>query len=122
MALVYDPCGPNNLGCIDPDEIRDFFQSVQAYPAGLIPVSLEWLVSGPFTVDPSTPTTPQHLTVVDPYSNETFTECERVRLRCDLSDVEKLSWIGSEQKVTLRLGVSDGQSFDASFTLEVREK
>lgn len=122
MALQYNPCGPNNLGCIDPDEIQDYALSFEQYPGGLILQTIEWLVNGPFVVDPSTPTSPQGVTVIDDYTAETWLKCERVRLRCDLTDAEKLASIGSVQKVTLRFTASDGRSWDRSFTLDVQSK
>lgn len=123
MANEYNPCGPNSMGCIDPDEIQDYFLSFQLYPGGLILTTIQWLLSGgPFSIDPSTPTSPQALTVIDDYTAETWLKCERVRLRCDLTDAEKLASIGSVQKVTLRFTASDGRSWDRSFTLDVLAK
>ena len=122
MALQYNPRCDNVLGTIDPDEIADYFVSFEKYPGGLILTTIEWLVEGPFVVDPSTPTSPQNLTVVDDYTGETFTACERVRLRCDLTDTEKLASIGTQQVTTLRFMASDGRSWDRTFLLDVARK
>ena len=122
MALQYNPLCANVLGNIDPDEIQDYAISFQGYPGGLILQTIEWLVDGPFIVDPSTPASPQGLTVVDDYTGETWLKCERVRLRCDLTDVEKLAAVGERQQVTLRFTASDGRSWDRSFYLDVAAK
>lgn len=122
MALDYNPRCKNVLGNIDPDEIQDYAISFQSYPGGLILQTIQWLVNGPFTVDPSTSPSPQGLTVVDDHTGETWLKCESVRLRCDLTDAEKAAALGTQQQVTLRFTASDGRSWDRSFYLDVAVK
>lgn len=122
MAMSYDPRGENVLGTIDPDEIQEYAVSFQEYPPGILLQTIQWLVDGPFTVDPSTPTNPQGITVRDNYTGDNFLLCEYVRLRCDLTAAEKEAAIGTRQNVTLRFSSSDGQLWDRSFALDVRRK
>lgn len=123
MAVIYVPCDENQLGCQDPDETVDWFVSIERRAgSSLIVTSIVWLLDGPLSLHPSTPITPQDVTVADDFTGESFEHCEWLRLYHTGTAEEKSAALNTKQTVTLRLGVSDGRSFDRSFTLDVVAK